>query len=128
MRKSLIAFLILFVCISSTAETLPVQDTRAFQDRNYQWERFRSQFRFHIQLLALKKYPDNSINIILAEPPNSITQLDIQGTLKGIDATLELKQWQIGVDGWVKDGVISISSLSTFRLDNLLAELNEMLF
>jgi hypothetical protein len=128
MRKLLITFSLLLACLASDAYAPAILDSRAYQDRNDQWQNFRNRFRYHIQLIAVKKYTDNSVNIILTEPPNRIKQADIQTILKGLDATLEVKRWQVGVDGWVKDAIISATNLSAFRLNNLLAELNELLF
>ncbi|AXY73200.1 hypothetical protein D3H65_04075 [Paraflavitalea soli] len=127
MRKLLLAFFIIH-CWTIHIYAAPVDHSRAFHEKDNQWQLFRSHFKYHIQLIAIKKYDDNSVNIILSEPPNRVKQADIESIIQPFRASLEIKPWPIGVDGFVKDVVISANALTPFQLNNLLAELHEIIF
>lgn len=125
---NLLLFIIIFGLVPYTTYSKQFDKPNAIDNKDLLWENFRNKFNYHIQLVGVKKYDDNSVNIILAEPPSRISIDDIKSKVANIGATFEIKKWRIGVDGWVKDIVITGQNMSKFQLDNFLSEINEALF
>jgi hypothetical protein len=119
---------VLFTLPSIAAGNRPVTSTTAYFEKNKAWTEFRNHFRYHIQLIGVKTYADQSVNIIIAEPPNRVLVADIQKIFRETNHTSETQEWRVGVDGWVKDMIITATEIPDFQLKNCLSELNELIF
>jgi hypothetical protein len=91
-------------------------------------ELIRRSHPFHFQgIIASEQQADGRRTLIIAEPPPHVT---VEG-LRALDPALtdlRVKTSPIGIDGWVKDAVIDLPSMSRAEFDSLVDRLQRYLF
>lgn len=92
------------------------------------WEAFRARYQFHIQTIAVSRlHEDSSRTLVISEPPPHATLdglLQVAPVLKNAHVMTHC----IGHDGWVKDILFELPSLSEQELNTLSIQLNRYLF
>ena len=117
------------ICCGKRTSRHIIESCSNLERHEREWLKFRNAFPFHIQTLAVSSpYPDGSRTIIISEPPPHVT---VEGAA-AIDPTRlaknELKTWTIGFDGWGRDLVFRVPSLTDQELDDLKKKLYRYLF
>jgi hypothetical protein len=93
------------------------------------WEGFRNQHPNHIQLVALSKpQADGTRVLIVSEPPPHATVEGIEACSPRPFTTLTVEQRKIGHDGWVRDVVATMPSLSESQVAEVVDQLHDYLF
>lgn len=115
------------VSISLAAILLAIPVSSATTDSD-DWLRFRRQFPFHIQTLAVSQpHRDGTRTLILSEPPPAVT---LEG-LRLLDPALAhaaVREHAVGIDGCVRDVVVVIPPLDSHDFDALADRLHLHLF
>ena len=106
-KCNLLFRLIVSLCV--VAQINAKAEDQATQD----WKAFRKEFPFHIQTIALSKPSQNgSQTLIVSEPPPDATLDGIKNAAPVTMAAATIMQHPIGVDGWVKDVVVTVPAKS----------------
>ena len=75
------------------------------------WLVFRERFPFHVQTLAASEvYEDGSMLVLISEPPTNLTKEDLRSWLEngGFSAGMQVKAHPVGLDGWVRDVLLTM--------------------
>src|SRR5579859_4598197 len=106
MKSSLVVNLLLLsllLLFSSCFHKNP-KESIAFKNRDKTWNEFRNDFLYNMQVIGVEEFKDDeSFNVIVSEPPESLDTTELQKIVDGDHGTYEVKTHNIGVDGWVKD-------------------------
>jgi len=106
----------------------PIDGTLAFKQANTIWETFREKFPYHIQIIAVQKFEDDSYLFILSEPPNNVGQGKVLEIFNRYNRKYWGKRKKIGVDGYTKDAVIAVTDIPKLEFNTLIKRLNILLF
>jgi len=122
------AYVLLFG-FGCTSEKKPVNQTIAYLKKDSTWQQFRGQFKYHIQTIGVTDiYSDESVAIILSEPPPNVSISDLHTLFAGYKFSIDEKTNKVGYDGWVKDLLIVISGVNEKRLGKLVDNLNRFIY
>lgn len=121
---------ILFVLVGGYIWSLPsdILTTKAYADNNSFWLEFRERNPYNIQIAAIKSYDDNSYNVLLSEPSEDVSEKDIKKFFKKYNGTIETYKSPIGLDGWLKDAVISFNDIKQSEFEKMTDDLFRMLY
>lgn len=89
---------------------------------------FRTKYPFHFQTVGLAEYPDNSCLFLIAEPTPEVTEEGIRQVLSQFDYSLDIKKHQLGYDGYIKDVLIVVRSVSHGQTIQLEKKLHKLLY
>ena len=94
-----------------------------------QWQQFRNQHPFHIQVVAVSEPDQNQHRLLLiTEPPPHATVAEIQQIAPQALNQASVEEWKIGYDGWVKDIAFDLPPLSEPELRLLIDRVHQYLF
>lgn len=105
-----------------------IKETLAYDDIENLWLDFRAKNPYNYQTVGIKQYDDNSYNIIISEPSNSVTEEDLQGFFKKYNCYLKTFKHEMGYDGWLKDAVVSINDIKSSKIPKMSIKLFELLY
>lgn len=106
-----------------------VANTEAFRCFNSVYDDFRSKFPFHFQCVGIAEYPEDlSCIFLISEPPPSVTENEISKVFSSNDYSLEIKQQKLGYDGYIKDVVLTVSSVTHDQVIELEKSLHKLLY
>ncbi len=106
---------LLFICpIIFSIITAPcaIEKTQAYANMETLWKEFRQNNPYNFQTVAIKSFEDKSHIIILSEPSENLTEESLKKFLNDYNCTYTSYKQKIGLDGWMRDAVISINGLS----------------
>lgn len=89
---------------------------------------FRNKFPFHFQAVGLAEYPDNSCLFLIAEPTPDVTEEGIRQVFSQYDYYLDIKKHKLGYDGYIKDVLIVVRSISHGQTIQLEKKLHKLLY
>ena len=89
---------------------------------------FRSKYPFHFQTVGLAEYPDNSCLFLIAEPTPEATEESIRQVFSQFDYSLDIKKHQLGYDGYIKDVLIVVRSVSHGQTIQLEKKVHKLLY
>jgi len=89
---------------------------------------FRSKYPFHFQTVGLAEYADNSCLFLIAEPTPEVTEEDIRKVFSQYDYSMEVKKHKLGYDGYIKDVLIVIRTVSHEQTVQLEKRLHKLLY
>jgi len=89
---------------------------------------FRSKYPFHFQTVGLAEYSDNSCLFLIAEPTPEVTEEGIRQVFSQYDYSLDIKKHQLGYDGYIKDVLIVVRSVSHGQTVQLEKKLHKLLY
>ncbi|GEM_PF-4269319 len=92
------------------------------------WQNFREHYPNPYQTIGFAQFDDQSQLYLISEPPRYVRLEDITDLFEGFDYSVEVKTWQIGYDGWVKDVLISVHYTPPVYKLLFVRQLNELLF
>jgi hypothetical protein len=92
------------------------------------WQRFRAEYPYHIQTLALGAPEPGGRTLVVAEPPPSVTLSALQQTWPREFGSAVIHRHRIGVDGWVADIVTRLPPQSDHATGELVLQLSGYLF
>src|SRR5215469_10749366 len=99
--------------ILSGCHTGDSRNSAAFRNREKTWLEFRSKLPYNIQVIGIEQFKeDNSSNVIISEPPETLDTAKLLDLINDRRGSYEIKTNPIGLDGWVKDIVISFANLN----------------
>jgi len=88
-------------------------------------QKFRTQFPFHIQTIALSEPKGGEITLIVSEPPPHITKQDLIENFPKLFKNYYEVQHEIGVDGFVTD-VVSKTNISDGKFSDFLNQIGNL--
>ena len=121
-RKSRL-FLVLFIALFS-----PTWALTPLEKAEGAWHDFRKHFPQPYRAIACQSFDDGSRVFILSEPPDAITVSDIKDCMNGYYYKIWTRKWAFGYDGWVKDVLLYVNGLPDFEYDNIVLELNRLMY
>lgn len=89
---------------------------------------FRAKYPFHFQTVGLAEYPDNSCLFLIAEPTPEVTEEGIRQVFSQYDYSLDIKKHKLGYDGYIKDVLIVVWSISHEQTVQLEKRLHKLLY
>jgi hypothetical protein len=93
-----------------------------------EWQRFRSQYPYHVQGVAVSEpRSDGRRVVIAAEPPPHVSVLQIRELFRGAERVSFPRQ-QVGYDGWVQDAVAVMPPMSNDDVRTLVAAIHLAFF
>ncbi len=92
------------------------------------WEDFRKALPNPFQTIGFASFADGSQLYIISEPPESITLSQIEVVFEGLIYESEVKQWEYGADGWVKDLLVTVDYAPEGCEEFIIAWLNKLLY
>lgn len=94
-----------------------------------EWLRLRTTYPYHLQTIALSpRFASGCRALIIAEPPSGTTLPAIQTVSPSALDSAVVEHHTVGYDGWTADVVFTIPPLSAEALDEVVADLNLLLF
>lgn len=116
--------------IAYTIITAPsdIKETLAYNDMENLWQDFRAKNPYNYQTVGIKQYNDNSYNIIISEPSNSVTEEDLQDFFKKYNCNIKTFKHEMGYDGWLKDAVVSFNDIKSSKIPMMSFKLFELLY
>ncbi|MCX6155679.1 MAG: hypothetical protein NT007_16110 [Candidatus Kapabacteria bacterium] len=130
MKRFTVFLLVLFLYSSIITYCIaPIELSQAFKRSDNTWQQFREKFKFHYQTLAVEHIQsDDSYVIVISEPPNQFSLIDLKDFFKNYNSSIKVKEHKIGYDGWLKDAVVAINGINSNDLDELIGNLSKFLF
>ena len=119
MRRTSLALVCALICSA-------VLEGTAFAQSD--WQRFRGEYPYHLQTIALGEASPTGRTLIVAEPPPSVTLRELQQTWPREFAAATIQRHRIGVDGWVADVVTRLPPQSEDATAELVRQLSGYLF
>ena len=113
---------LLVALMSATGAVQPVMAEQS------DWQRFRANYPFHIQTIALGSNAPVGRTLILSEPPPSVTLAALQQRWPREFKDAVIQKHRVGVDGWVADIVTSLPTQSEDATRELVQQLTGYLF
>ena len=98
------------------AKPCAIEKTVAYSRMQQQWESFRSANPYNVQIVGIQAYEDGSFNVLLSEPGERVSEVALNRFLKDYNCAFSTFKQKIGIDGWMKDAVISINGLSEKKI------------
>ncbi len=92
------------------------------------WEDFRKALPNPFQTIGFASFADGSQLYIISEPPEGITFSQIEAVFEGLIFDSEVKQWEYGADGWVKDVLVTVDYAPEGCEEFIIAWLNKLLY
>jgi hypothetical protein len=92
------------------------------------WQRFRAEYPYHIQTVALGAPQPDGRTLIVAEPPPWVTLAALQRAWPREFGSAVVQRHRIGVDGWVADIVSVLPSQSEDATRELVQQLSGYFF
>lgn len=92
------------------------------------WQNFRGNYPNPYQTIGFAQFNDKSQLYLISEPPSYVQLSDITELFEGFDYSVEVKTWNIGYDGWVKDVVICVHYIPPVYKLLFIKQLNELLY
>ena len=92
------------------------------------WQRFRAEYPYHIQAIALGPSEPGGRTLVVAEPPPSVTLQELQQTWPREFQSATIERHRVGVDGWVADIVTRLPPQSEDATTELVQQLSGYLF
>lgn len=89
---------------------------------------FRSKYPFHYQTVGLAEYPDNSCLFLISEPAPEVTEESIRQLFSQYDYSLDIRKHKLGYDGYIKDVLVVVRSVSHVQTIQLEKKLHKLLF
>lgn len=106
-----------------------VVHSEAYKHSNTVYNDFRTKYPFHFQCVGIAEYPeDQSYLFLISEPSPAVTENAIRQVLGSSDYSLQIKQQKLGYDGYIKDVVIALTSLTHDQMIQLEKSLHQLLF
>lgn len=106
-----------------------VVHSEAYKHSNSVYSNFRTVYPFHFQCVGLAEYlEDQSYLFLISEPSPAVTENAIRQVLGSSDYSLQIKQQKLGYDGYIKDVVIAVTSLTHDQMIQLEKRLHKLLF
>lgn len=119
MRRFMLTFFVAVFCaVGSDAAASSQSD----------WERFRTDYPYHIQAIAVGSEDRGGRTLIIAEPPPATTLAALQQGWPREFRDAVIRKHSIGVDGWVADIVTRIPPQSDESTQALVEQLTRYLF
>ena len=103
------------------------QSQASLQKQAY-WEDFRNALPNPYQTIGFAAFDDHSQLYIISEPPKDITLDQIEEVFGFLLYDVETKKWEYGVDGWVKDVVVTVDHAPDSCQTEIIRQLNELLY
>ncbi|MDD2437895.1 MAG: hypothetical protein PHG27_04295 [Massilibacteroides sp.] len=119
-----IAFILFSLFISNAA----FSQSLAEKEKTKIWQNFRENYPNPYQTIGFAQFNDKSQLYLISEPPSYIQLSDITELFEGFDYSVEVKTWNIGYDGWVKDVVICVHYIPPVYKLLFIKQLNELLY
>jgi hypothetical protein len=119
-----IAFILFLLFINNAA----FSQSLAEKEKTKIWQNFRESYPNPYQTIGFAQFNDNSQLYLVSEPPSYVKLSDITELFEGFDYSVEVKTWNIGYDGWVKDVVICVHYIPTVYKLLFIKQLNELLY
>ena len=115
--------------MSALALVLLASLTARAEDPKAVWEAFRKLHPYHLQVVGLSRPAvDGSRTMIVSEPPPHVTREGIATCLGVPPTSVGVEQLRVGHDGWVRDAIAILPSISERRVAELTDELHDYLF
>lgn len=106
-----------------------VTHSEAYKHSNSVYDDFRTKYPLHFQCLGKAEYPeDKSCLFLISEPSPAVTENAIRKVFGSSDYSLQIKQQKLGYDGYIKDVIIAVSSVTHDQVVNLEKSLHKLLF
>lgn len=106
----------------------PILETEAAADAGKLWNEFRNKNPYNFQTAAIKSYGDKSYVLILSEPSEDVTVDGLNHILGSYNYNLSVYEKKMGLDGKLKDVVISINGLNERRFSSVKSKLFKYLY
>ena len=120
MRNPTLALVVALVCAAWPLDV----DASGQSD----WQRFRGEYPYHIQAIALGPSEPGGRTLVVAEPPPSVTLRELQQTWPREFQSATIERHRVGVDGWVADIVTRLPPQSEEATTELVQQLCGHLF
>lgn len=104
------------------------QSVEAYKHSNSVYDEFRTKYPFHFQCIGKAEYPDKSCLFLISEPSPAVTENAIRKVFGSSDYSLQIKQQKLGYDGYIKDVIIAVSSVTHDQVIKLEKTLHRLLF
>lgn len=108
--------------------TTALAQTQAEQNKLQYWSDFREALPNPFQTIGFASFPDGSQLYIISEPPCHITLAQIEDVFGGLLFDSEVKRWTYGIDGWVKDVLITVAFAPAGCEEDIIFWLNKLLY
>lgn len=102
--------------------------SQADMQKDAYWQDFRNSLPNPYRTIAYATFDDHSQLYIISEPPLGVTLEQIENAFGGFLYDIETRKWNYGVDGWVKDVLVTIEFAPDSCEQELIPELNRVLF
>lgn len=89
---------------------------------------FRNKYPFHFQTVGLAEYPDNSCLFLISEPTPDVTEEGIRQMFSQYDYSLDVRKHKLGYDGYIKDVLIVVRSISHGQIVQIEKKLHKLLY
>lgn len=114
----------------SNIQSVPerVTHSEAYKHSNSVYDEFRAKYPLHFQCVGKSEYSDKSCLFLISEPSPAVTENAIRKVFGSNDYSLQIKQQKLGYDGYIKDVIIAVSSVTHDQVINLEKSLHKLLF
>jgi hypothetical protein len=120
---------LLYVLVWMTALIASLNCFAISPEFEHQWERFRADHPYHIQVVAISLPNDDGHRLlVISEPPPHVTADALQAIDPQVFGQLAVGTNPIGDDGWTKDILIDLPKLDDDTLRSELDSLHRYLF
>lgn len=102
--------------------------SEASKNMNAIYDGFRNKYPFHFQTIGVAEYSDNSCLFLISEPSPNVTEYAIRQIFGSNDYSLQTIQHKFGYDGYIKDVIIVVSSVTHDQVLLLEKNLHRLLF
>ena len=103
-------------------------DCYASQNLMSVYNDFRSKYPFHYQTVGLAEYIDNSCMFLISEPTPDVSEQSIRHLFSQYDYSLLVLKHKLGYDGYIKDILIVVRSVSHDQILQLESKIHKLLF
>lgn len=108
--------------------TLAGSASQANLHKEQYWQDFRNIFPNPYQTIGFAQFRDHSQLYIISEPPADVTLEQIEDVFGWLLYDIECKKWEYGVDGWVKDVLVTVSQAPDSCETEIIRQLNHLLY
>lgn len=105
-----------------------ISDCEASRNASAVYGDYRNKYPFHFQTVGVAEYPDNSCLFLISEPSPNVTEDALHQVFASKDYSLQTKLHKLGYDGYIKDVVVIVSSVTHEQVIQLEKNLHKLLF
>lgn len=124
----ILSVLLSYFMTNSCHKPTPIETTQSYNECNKLWNNFRDSFPYHIQTIGVYEYDDNSYTFIISEPAPHTDSTGFEKVFEKYNHSLKINTNKIGVDGWVKDIIVSLNDIEDNEKEEIIKEISKYNF